>query len=93
MAESGYRHLSERQENDADPVSEPERQMFLSTGPSGSAGTLLSLIISVVSFMPVFPARSTGRTHVPAGGVDAADVPAHLSLNGDTLIAIGSPSR
>src|SRR5206468_2781194 len=29
MVENGYRHLSERQENDTDPVSEPERRHFL----------------------------------------------------------------
>jgi Cu(I)/Ag(I) efflux system membrane protein CusA/SilA len=55
MVENGYRHLSERQENDASPVSEPERQKILihaakQVGPA----LFFSLLIIVVSFLPVF---------------------------------------
>ncbi|MGC2545379.1 MAG: CusA/CzcA family heavy metal efflux RND transporter, partial [Silvibacterium sp.] len=55
MVENGYRHLSERQENDASPISEPERQKILihaakQVGPA----LFFSLLIIVVSFLPVF---------------------------------------
>jgi Cu(I)/Ag(I) efflux system membrane protein CusA/SilA len=55
MVENGYRHLSERQENDASPVSEPERHRIL-TNAAKQVGPALffSLLIIVVSFLPVF---------------------------------------
>jgi copper/silver efflux system protein len=55
MVENGYRHLSERQENDASPVSEPERQTILiKSAKQVGPALFFSLIIIVVSFMPVF---------------------------------------
>jgi copper/silver efflux system protein len=55
MVENGYRHLSERQENDANPVSEPERQTILiNSAKQVGPALFFSLIIIVVSFMPVF---------------------------------------
>jgi copper/silver efflux system protein len=55
MVENGYRHLSERQENDTNPVSEPERQTILINAAKQVGPALFfSLIIIVVSFMPVF---------------------------------------
>jgi Cu(I)/Ag(I) efflux system membrane protein CusA/SilA len=55
MVENGYRHLSERQENDASPVSEPERQTILiNSAKQVGPALFFSLIIIVVSFMPVF---------------------------------------
>jgi Cu(I)/Ag(I) efflux system membrane protein CusA/SilA len=55
MVENGYRHLSERQENDASPVLEPERQIILINAAKQVGPALFfSLIIIVVSFMPVF---------------------------------------
>src|ERR1700736_5026682 len=55
MVENGYRHLSERQENDANPVSEPERHTILINAAKQVGPALFfSLIIIVVSFMPVF---------------------------------------
>jgi copper/silver efflux system protein len=55
MVENGYRHLSERQENDASPVSEPERQKILITAAKQVGPALFfSLLIIVVSFLPVF---------------------------------------
>jgi copper/silver efflux system protein len=55
MVENGYRHLSERQENDASPVSEPERHTILINAAKQVGPALFfSLIIIVVSFMPVF---------------------------------------
>ncbi len=55
MVENGYRHLSERQQNDTTPVTEPERQQILihaakQVGPA----LFFSLLIIVVSFLPVF---------------------------------------
>ena len=55
MVENGYRHLSKRQENDASPVSEPERHTILINAAKQVGPALFfSLIIIVVSFMPVF---------------------------------------
>jgi Cu(I)/Ag(I) efflux system membrane protein CusA/SilA len=55
MVENGYRHLSERQENDAKPVSEPERQKILINAAKQVGPALFfSLLIIVVSFLPVF---------------------------------------
>src|ERR1700677_1853975 len=55
MVENGYRHLSERQENDANPVSESERQSILiNSAKQVGPALFFSLIIIVVSFMPVF---------------------------------------
>ena len=55
MVENGYRHLSERQERDATPVSETERREIL-IGAAKQVGPALffSLLIIVVSFLPVF---------------------------------------
>ena len=55
MVENGYRRLSERQEQDAAPVTEPERQALL-IGAAKQVGPALffSLLIIVVSFLPVF---------------------------------------
>ena len=55
MVENGYRHLSERQENDANPVSEPERQKILINAAKQVGPALFfSLLVIVVSFLPVF---------------------------------------
>jgi Cu(I)/Ag(I) efflux system membrane protein CusA/SilA len=55
MVENGYRHLSERQENDANPVSEPERRSILIAAAKQVGPALFfSLLIIVVSFLPVF---------------------------------------
>ena len=55
MVENGYRHLSERQENDANPVSEPERRKILINAAKQVGPALFfSLLIIVVSFLPVF---------------------------------------
>jgi len=55
MVENGYRHLSERQENDASPVLEPERQKILiSAAKQVGPALFFSLLIIVVSFLPVF---------------------------------------
>src|ERR1700733_8975002 len=55
MVENGYRHLSERQENDDSPVSEPERHTILiNSAKQVGPALFFSLIIIVVSFMPVF---------------------------------------
>ena len=55
MVENGYRHLSERQEKDPSPVSEPERHTILiNSAKQVGPALFFSLIIIVVSFMPVF---------------------------------------
>jgi Cu(I)/Ag(I) efflux system membrane protein CusA/SilA len=55
MVENGYRHLSERQENDANPVSERERRTILINAAKQVGPALFfSLLIIVVSFLPVF---------------------------------------
>ena len=55
MVENGYRHLSERQEHDATPVSEPERRSILINAAKQVGPALFfSLLIIVVSFLPVF---------------------------------------
>jgi copper/silver efflux system protein len=55
MVENGYRHLSERQENGANPVSEPERRSILINAAKQVGPALFfSLLIIVVSFLPVF---------------------------------------
>ena len=55
MVENGYRHLSERQENDRTPVSETERQRILINAAKQVGPALFfSLLIIVVSFLPVF---------------------------------------
>jgi len=55
MVENGYRHLSERQENDPSPVSEAERHTILINAAKQVGPALFfSLIIIVVSFMPIF---------------------------------------
>jgi Cu(I)/Ag(I) efflux system membrane protein CusA/SilA len=55
MVENGYRHLSDRQESDAAPVEEPERQRILINAAKQVGPALFfSLLIIVVSFLPVF---------------------------------------
>jgi len=55
MVENGYRHLSERQQSDANPISEPERQKILINAAKQVGPALFfSLLIIVVSFLPVF---------------------------------------
>ena len=55
MVENGYRHLSERQEHDPAPVSEPERRTILINAAKQVGPALFfSLLIIVVSFLPVF---------------------------------------
>jgi Cu(I)/Ag(I) efflux system membrane protein CusA/SilA len=55
MVENGYRHLSERQENDSNPVLELERQKILINAAKQVGPALFfSLLIIVVSFLPVF---------------------------------------
>jgi len=55
MVENGYRHLSERQDKEAHPVSEPERKKILVNAAKQVGPALFfSLLIIVVSFLPVF---------------------------------------
>jgi Cu(I)/Ag(I) efflux system membrane protein CusA/SilA len=55
MVENGYRHLSERQQDNTTPVSEPERRSILINAAKQVGPALFfSLLIIVVSFLPVF---------------------------------------
>jgi len=55
MVENGYRHLSERQELDATPVSETERrEILINAAKQVGPALFFSLLIIVVSFLPVF---------------------------------------
>jgi len=55
MVENGYRHLSERQENDKTPVLEPERhEILINSAKQVGPALFFSLLIIVVSFLPVF---------------------------------------
>src|SRR6201987_1482460 len=55
MVENGYRHLSERQEHNPEPVSEPERhQILINAAKQVGPALFFSLMIIVVSFLPVF---------------------------------------
>lgn len=55
MVENGYRQLSERQERDAQPVTERERRRILIDAAKQVGPALFfSLLIIVVSFLPVF---------------------------------------
>ncbi len=55
MVENGYRHLSDRQEQDSKRVSEPERRTILINAAKQVGPALFfSLLIIVVSFLPVF---------------------------------------
>ena len=55
MVENGYRHLSERQQHDSKPVPERERRTILiSAAKQVGPALFFSLLIIVVSFLPVF---------------------------------------
>ncbi len=67
MVENGYRHLSDRQQNNSAAVKEPERRRILihaakQVGPA----LFFSLLIIVVSFLPVFLLQAqSGRMFRP----------------------------
>jgi len=55
MVENGYRHLSERQEQDGPPPTDQERrQILISSAKQVGPALFFSLLIIVVSFLPVF---------------------------------------
>ena len=55
MVENGYRHLSERQQNSAAPITEVERRNILIRAAKQVGPALFfSLLVIVVSFLPVF---------------------------------------
>jgi Cu(I)/Ag(I) efflux system membrane protein CusA/SilA len=55
MVENGYRQLAERQETDATSVAEPERrQILINAAKQVGPALFFSLLIIVVSFLPVF---------------------------------------
>ena len=55
MVENGYRQLSEHQAREATPLSEPQRQrILLDSAKQDGPAIFFSLVIIVVSFLPVF---------------------------------------
>src|ERR1700692_3575013 len=55
MVENGYRHLSERQARESTPLSEPQRiRILLDSAKQVGPVIFFSLVIIVVSFLPVF---------------------------------------
>src|ERR1700682_143213 len=55
MVENGYRHLSERQSSESAPLSEPQRRkILLDSAKQVGPAIFFSLVIIVVSFLPVF---------------------------------------
>jgi copper/silver efflux system protein len=55
MVENGYRQLSERQAAECDPVPEPQRRgILLDSAKQVGPAIFFSLVIIVVSFLPVF---------------------------------------
>jgi Cu(I)/Ag(I) efflux system membrane protein CusA/SilA len=55
MVENGYRHLSERQEQDGPPPNDQERrQILINSAKQVGPALFFSLLIIVVSFLPVF---------------------------------------
>jgi Cu(I)/Ag(I) efflux system membrane protein CusA/SilA len=55
MVENGYRQLSEHQENASVPITEPERRrILLDSAKQVAPAIFFSLLIIVVSFLPVF---------------------------------------
>ncbi|MGH9475702.1 MAG: efflux RND transporter permease subunit [Terriglobales bacterium] len=84
MVENGHRHLSERQEHDAAPVKEPERQRIL-IGAAKQVGPALffSLLIIVVSFLPVFLLQAqSGRMFRPLAWMKT------LAVGSSSILAI-----
>jgi len=67
MIENGYRHLSERQQDQSNPVSGPERRRILINAAKQVGPALFfSLLIIVVSFLPVFLLQNqSGRMFRP----------------------------
>jgi copper/silver efflux system protein len=55
MVENGYRQLSERQAAESDPLAEPQRRkILLDSAKQVGPAIFFSLVIIVVSFLPVF---------------------------------------
>jgi Cu(I)/Ag(I) efflux system membrane protein CusA/SilA len=55
MVENGYRQLSEHQSRESNPLSEPQRQrILLDSAKQVGPAIFFSLVIIVVSFLPVF---------------------------------------
>ncbi|HEU4982696.1 MAG TPA: CusA/CzcA family heavy metal efflux RND transporter [Acidobacteriaceae bacterium] len=55
IIENGYRHLSERQRNNAAPVTGPERRkVLIDAAKQVGPALFFSLLIIIVSFLPVF---------------------------------------
>jgi Cu(I)/Ag(I) efflux system membrane protein CusA/SilA len=55
MVENGYRQLSEHQSRESDPLSEPQRRrILLDSAKQVGPAIFFSLVIIVVSFLPVF---------------------------------------
>lgn len=84
MVENGYRHLSERQENSSEPLAEQERKTILINAARQVGPALFfSLLIIVVSFMPVFLLEAQeGRMFRPLAWTKT------LAVGGSSILAI-----
>ena len=84
MVENGYRHLSERQESDVTPVSEPERrEILINAAKQVGPALFFSLLIIIVSFLPVFLLEAQeGRMFRPLAWTKT------LAVGSSSLIAI-----
>jgi Cu(I)/Ag(I) efflux system membrane protein CusA/SilA len=67
MVENGYRHLSERQQDSATPLTEPERRtVLINAAKQVGPALFFSLLIIIVSFLPVFMLQAqSGRMFRP----------------------------
>ena len=84
MVENGYRHLSERQESDVTPVTEPERrEILINAAKQVGPALFFSLLIIIVSFLPVFLLEAQeGRMFRPLAWTKT------LAVGSSSLIAI-----
>ena len=84
MVENGCRHLSERQESDTTPISEPERrEILINAAKQVGPALFYSLLIIIVSFLPVFLLEAQeGRMFRPLAWTKT------LAVGSSSLIAI-----
>jgi Cu(I)/Ag(I) efflux system membrane protein CusA/SilA len=89
IVENGYRHLSERQQNNAAPIAGPERRRILIDAAKQVGPALFfSLLIIVVSFLPVFLLEAqSGRMFRPLAWTKTLAV-ASSSILAITLVPV-----
>jgi len=89
MVENGYRQLSEHQSTQSEPLTEPQRRtILLAFSEQVGPAIFFSLVIIVVSFLPVFLLGSSGRTHVSPPGVTKTLAVGFSSVLAITLVPV-----